>query len=202
MKKRNILRLRAIACAASFAVAPLGAQAADPVAKVNGKEIPQSRMDFVIKANAGQGQADSPDLRNRVREALIRNELLAQEAAKKGLDKTPEYITQVDIGKQEALVNAYVQDYVKNNPITDDAIKAEYERANRRPATRNSKRAIFSSKTRTRRNKSSRRSRKAAASKKLPRKNPKIRAQRPRAAIWTGRPAVAMCRPLAMRSGS
>src|SRR3982750_2191845 len=83
MKKRNIWRLRAVACAASFAVAPLGAQAADPVAKVNGKEIPQSRMDFVIKANAGQGQADSPDLRNRVREALIRNELLAQEAAKK-----------------------------------------------------------------------------------------------------------------------
>ena len=129
MKKPDIFRLGAIACAASLALAPLGARAADAVAKVNGKEIPQSRMDFVIKANAGQGQPDSPDLRNRVREALIRNELLAQEAAKKGLDRTPEYITQVDIGKQEALVNAYVQDYVKNNPITDDAIKAEYERA-------------------------------------------------------------------------
>src|SRR3982750_4885696 len=83
MKKPDIFRLGAIACAASLALAPLGARAADAVAKVNGKEIPQSRMDFVIKANAGQGQPDSPDLRNRVREALIRNELLAQEAAKK-----------------------------------------------------------------------------------------------------------------------
>src|SRR6187397_2363525 len=121
MKNMSFSTALVLAAVLTIAVAPSRAQSATPVAKVNGKEIPQSRMDFVIKANAGQGQADSPDLRNRVREALIRNELLAQEAAKKGLDKTPEYITQVDIGKQEALVNAYVQDYVKNNPITDDA---------------------------------------------------------------------------------
>ena len=118
-----------LAIALTFAVAPSRAQSAAAVAKVNGKEIPQSRADFVIKANAAQGQADTPELRSRVREVLIRNELLAQEAAKKGLDKTPEFISQVELNRQEALVNAFIQDFVKNNPVSEETVKAEYDRA-------------------------------------------------------------------------
>jgi peptidyl-prolyl cis-trans isomerase C len=30
--------------------------------------------------------------------------------------------------KQSILANAYVQDYIKNNPVTEEAMKAEYER--------------------------------------------------------------------------
>ena len=108
---------------------PACGNAADSVAKVNGKEIPQTRADFVVKANAAQGQADTPELRTRVREVLIRNELLSQEAVKKGLDKNPEFMTQLELNRQEALVNAYVQDFVKNNPVSEEAIKAEYDRA-------------------------------------------------------------------------
>jgi len=118
-----------LAFALSLAGTPSRAQSAAPVAKVNGKEIPQSRADFVVKANAAQGQADTPDLRNRVREVLIRNELIAQEAVKKGLDKSPEFTNQMDLNRQEVLVNTYIQDYVKNNPVSDEAVKAEYDRA-------------------------------------------------------------------------
>ena len=117
-----------LAVALSLVVATSHAQSA-AVAKVNGKEIPQSRADFVIKSNAAQGQPDTPELRNRVREVLIRNELLAQEAVKKGLDKNPDFVMQVELNRQEVLVNAYIQDYVKNNPVGDDLVKAEYERA-------------------------------------------------------------------------
>lgn len=115
----------ALACAGAAS----RAQSATPVAKVNGKEIPQTRADFVVKANMAQGQQDTTELRSRVREVLIRNEVVAQEAAKKGLDKTPEFTTQADLNRQEMLVNAYIQDYVKNNPISDEAVKAEYDRA-------------------------------------------------------------------------
>ena len=127
-----------------IAVAPLGAQSADPVAKVNGKEIPQSRTDFVIKANAGQGQADRPDLRNRVREVLIRNELLAQEAAKKGLDKTPEYMTQVESERRK-------RSSTPTSRITSRTIRSAKKRSRpnttapkRRPATWNTRPATFS----------------------------------------------------------
>jgi peptidyl-prolyl cis-trans isomerase C len=129
MKKMTNPSIFVLAVALSCAVATGRAQAADAVAKVNGKEIPQSRADFVIKANASQGQADTPELRNRVREVLIRNELLAQEAAKKGLDKTPDFMNQIELNRQETLVNAFIADYVKNNPISDDLVKAEYDRA-------------------------------------------------------------------------
>ena len=57
-----------IALAACVAACPLPAFAADAIAKVNGKEIPQSRADFVAKTNAAQGQPDTPELHNRIRE--------------------------------------------------------------------------------------------------------------------------------------
>jgi len=129
MKTTTFSTALMLAVALTFAVAPSRAQSAGAVAKVNGKEIPQSRADFVVKANAAQGQPDTPDLRNRVREVLIRNELLAQEATKKGLDKTQEFITQIELNRQEALVNAYIQDFVKNSPVSEEAIKAEYDHA-------------------------------------------------------------------------
>src|SRR3954468_7664357 len=116
MKTMTVPTAGMLAIALTFAVASSHAQSAGAVAKVNGKEIPQSRADFVVKANAAQGQADTPDLRNRVREVLIRNELIAQEAVKKGLDKSPEFTSQMDLNRQEVLVNTYIQDYVKNNP--------------------------------------------------------------------------------------
>jgi len=54
--------------------------------------------------------------------------VVAQEAVKKGLDKTPEVSDQLEATKQSVLANAYVQDFLKNNPVTDDMVKAEYER--------------------------------------------------------------------------
>ena len=58
MKNMSFSTALMLAAVLTIAVAPSRAQSAAPVAKVNGKEIPQSRADFVIKANAAQGQAD------------------------------------------------------------------------------------------------------------------------------------------------
>ena len=54
--------------------------------------------------------------------------VVAEEAVKKGLDKTPEVAEQLDAMRQSVLANAYVQDFIKNNPVSDDMLKAEYER--------------------------------------------------------------------------
>ena len=72
------------------------AQAADPVAKVNGTVIPQSRLDAMLKGATAQGQPDSPELRNRVRDELITREVLLQEATKKGIEKTPDVANQIE----------------------------------------------------------------------------------------------------------
>ncbi|MBI4189605.1 MAG: peptidylprolyl isomerase [Betaproteobacteria bacterium] len=125
MKTSPILML---ALAASFAAATFNAQSADAVAKVNGVTIPQSRVDLLLKNNAAQGQPDTPELRNRIREELITREVISQEALKKGLDKSPEVTTQLEIQKQIFLVNAYLQDYFKTHPVSEDTLKKEYER--------------------------------------------------------------------------
>jgi peptidyl-prolyl cis-trans isomerase C len=59
---------------------------------------------------------------------LINQEIIAQEALKKGLQKNPTLAAQINLQRQEMLVNAYVQDYLKSNPISDDALKKEFER--------------------------------------------------------------------------
>ncbi len=117
------------ALAAMFAAGACYAQSG-AVAKVNGVSIPQSRLELLLKANtgAGKGATDTPEVRSRLREALITREVMAQEALKKGLDKNAEVATQLDLQRQEVLVNAYVQDYFKSNPVSEDALKKEYER--------------------------------------------------------------------------
>jgi peptidyl-prolyl cis-trans isomerase C len=102
--------------------------AEDNVAVVNGVPIPQARMDYVVKSQVQQGQQDNEQLRKQVKEVLITRELLMQAAIQKGLDKSPEVLTGVDMAKQEFLIRAYFDDFIKNNPVTDEELKAEYER--------------------------------------------------------------------------
>ena len=54
--------------------------------------------------------------------------VVAEEALKKGLDKAPEVAEQLDAVKQSVLANAYVRDFIKSNPVSDEVVKAEYER--------------------------------------------------------------------------
>ena len=117
------------------ALAILGALAINPAfaedksaALVNGVSIPQARIDLRVKAAAAQGQADSPELRKAIRDDMINLEVMVQEAAKLGLDKNADVIQQVELAKQSVLVGAFVQDYAKNHPISEDQLKQEYDK--------------------------------------------------------------------------
>jgi peptidyl-prolyl cis-trans isomerase C len=116
-----------LALAGAFAIATWNVQAADAVAKVNGVTIPQSRLDMVVKVATGQGQPDTPEVRNRLRDVLITREVIMQEALKKGFDKSADVIAQLELHRQDVLVNAFIQDYVSHNPVSEDALKKEYE---------------------------------------------------------------------------
>ena len=98
------------------------------VATVNGVVIPQARLDTILKMRAAGKQPDSPEIRTALRDTLINQEVVAQEAVKKGLQKNPEVAAQIDLQRQETLVNAFVQEYMKANPVNDDTVRKEYER--------------------------------------------------------------------------
>lgn len=103
------------------------AQSTGVVAKVNGVVIPQSRLELMVKANVAQGQPDGPEMRKALRENLIAEEILAQEATKKRLDLDPEVIAQLEISRQAVLVRAFQADYIKNNVVSEDTLRKEYE---------------------------------------------------------------------------
>jgi peptidyl-prolyl cis-trans isomerase C len=118
-----------LAFAVSVSAAPAFAQKKDSAtfATVNGKAIPKVRADALIAGQAAQGQPDSPELRKAVTEELVRREVLTQESIKKGFDKKPEVQGQVELARQGVLIGAYLNDYVKTHPVTEDQIKKEYE---------------------------------------------------------------------------
>jgi peptidyl-prolyl cis-trans isomerase C len=118
-----------LAFAVSVSSAPVFAQKkadAAAFATVNGKAIPKARADALIAGQAAQGQPDSPELRKAVMEELVRREILTQESMKKGFDKKPEIQGQIDLARQGVLIGAYLNDYVKTHPISEEQIKKEY----------------------------------------------------------------------------
>ena len=95
---------------------------------VNGVAVPQSLADAFIAEQTAKGAQDTPDLKNAVREELIRRELLVQEAKKAGLDKKPDVAAQADAARAAIYIRAYIQDYLKKNPVSDAQLRAGYEK--------------------------------------------------------------------------
>jgi peptidyl-prolyl cis-trans isomerase C len=100
-----------------------------PVATVNGVAIPRQRVEFIIRQQSARGAQDSVELRARVREVLINNEVISQQATKDGLAKKADVQLAVEMARQEIIVNNYVNEWIIKHPLTDAEIQTEYERA-------------------------------------------------------------------------
>ena len=109
--------------------APAAAPAAsNRVATVNGVAIPKSRVDAIVKERAQQGMPDNEEMRKAIRDELINREIIVQEANRRGLTKNADMQSQIDMARQAVVVRAFLQDFVKAHPVTDEVIKAEYEK--------------------------------------------------------------------------
>jgi peptidyl-prolyl cis-trans isomerase C len=100
-----------------------------PVATVNGVQIPRNRLDIVVQQQTVRGAQDSEKLRAQLREALINNELLVQEANRSGVAKKADVQQQIDLARQEVVANAVVSEYIRTHPISDADVQKEYDRA-------------------------------------------------------------------------
>jgi peptidyl-prolyl cis-trans isomerase C len=116
---------------AVIAVMSLGAAAAahaQNAAIVNGKAIPKARVDEFVTALTQQGRPDTPELRTAVRDELIAREIFVQEAERKGLTRSTDVARQLEQTRQDILIRAVIRDHLKNNPVTDAELKAEYDK--------------------------------------------------------------------------
>jgi len=117
--------LRVAAAAAALALlAPL-AQAQN-VTVVNGKPVPKSRVDALLKQAVKPGQPIPPELEQRARDVTVQQEILAQEAERRGLAATPEFRTQMELVRTRVLVDQLRADFEKKNPVTEAEMRAEY----------------------------------------------------------------------------
>lgn len=98
------------------------------IATVNGVPITKGLLDLNVNLAIGQGQKDSPQLRESMKNELISRELIAQAATKEGLAKDIDLTDQITQMKQTLLVQAYLDAHFKQNPISDAMLKEEYEK--------------------------------------------------------------------------
>lgn len=97
----------------------------EAIAEVNGKFISKSSFDMMKDQIAQRGQSIPAD---KLLDELVRMELLVQEAEKKKLAETPEISNQLAMMKRSLLSQAAVKNYIDSNPVSDEELKAEYDK--------------------------------------------------------------------------
>ena len=124
----KLSRLAALLVAGAIVSAPaFAAEKGKAFATVNGQPISQTVYNAFVAEQKAQGAPDSPELQAAVKDELVRREILAQEAKKKGLDKNPNIQGQIELAKQAVLIRAFLSEHVKANPISEAQLKAEYD---------------------------------------------------------------------------
>jgi len=98
------------------------------LATVNGKAIPASKAEPFVKQALAQGQKDSPQLRAMIKDRLVGTEVLLQEAEKAGYAKNEDVKTQIEMARQQILIQSLMRAHVEKNPVSEADIKAAYEK--------------------------------------------------------------------------
>ena len=122
--------LSALAMAAALAAA-LPAQAQN-IAIVNGKPVPKARVDAlttqITKQAQARGQQLPPDLEKMVRDKVVTDEILSQEAERRGLAASAEFKSQMELARQSILIGLLSQDLDKKSAISDADVQKEYDK--------------------------------------------------------------------------
>jgi len=96
--------------------------------KVNGvnisEDLIQARANLILKDGKVK---DGPELKAGLKEDQINREVLMQEIAKSGLDKAPEAKLQLDLARQNTLIDFYFRDYFAKNPVAEAEIRNQYD---------------------------------------------------------------------------
>ncbi len=104
------------------------APSAGTIATINGVSIGQAQLDRVVANAVAQGQRDTAELRQALKDELIAREVLAQEALRLKLDRTGDAASLLAAARQSVLIDLLFADHLAKNPISESEIVAEYKR--------------------------------------------------------------------------
>ncbi len=105
------------------------ASANQPLAVVNGVALPQIFASFVRQARMNRNSPPEALTEESIRESVITAELMAQEAIRKGLADGPTLQAAIEFQKKELLSKALIEDFLRDHPIDEADVLAEYNKA-------------------------------------------------------------------------
>jgi len=121
LSTKTKVALMLAACMAT--TAPAWAQNA---AVVNGQSISSELLDFIMAEQAKRGAPNTPEVRATIRQELVNQEVLRQEAVKKGLGNKPQAKFQMQMMQSAILANALREEFFSKNKPTDKEIQDTY----------------------------------------------------------------------------
>jgi peptidyl-prolyl cis-trans isomerase C len=97
----------------------------EPFVIINGIAKSKAYADVVRGDLARSGREPSDE---NVRNVLIDNEILANEAVRQGLDKPAEVQALLDLQRKDTLGKLLINNYAKAHPVSETRIQAEYDK--------------------------------------------------------------------------
>ena len=94
--------------------------------------MPKARADALLsqvqKQAASRGQQLPPDIDKLVKDKVVTDEILTQEAERRGLAASPEFKQQMDLARQSILISLLSADVDKKTSVSDADIQKEYDK--------------------------------------------------------------------------
>ena len=98
------------------------------IVTINGSAITDLEVLAFNALQGGQNKLDSQQAQVQLLNQLVNTTLLAQAAEKEGVDKLPQVVAALKMARIQVLAEARVNDYFAKHPVTDEEIKAAYDK--------------------------------------------------------------------------
>jgi peptidyl-prolyl cis-trans isomerase C len=110
------------------AAAPSSATPAESVATVNGKPVSKAQFDLYVANVARQsGREVTDEQKKQLLDQFIGMQLAADAAEKAGVQKQPKVEDQLALARLNVIVDAGLNKYLEDHPVTDAELKPEYD---------------------------------------------------------------------------
>ncbi len=98
------------------------------IVTINGEPVTDLEVLAFNALQGGQNKLDSQQAQVQLLNQLVNTTLLAQAAEKEGVDKLPQVVAALKMARIQVLAEAKVNDYFAKHPVTDEEIKAAYDK--------------------------------------------------------------------------
>ena len=135
IKLKGFINMLKLAKTSLLAVAVMATSvvASDILVTVNGKNITKQDAEAFVNASAPNAHFSQLDKAQQemIKERLVEKALFTELAKKEGIDKKPEFITNMGKIKEELLVNMWMKAQMDNAVVSDSEAKEFYEKNNK-----------------------------------------------------------------------